>query len=506
MMAGMRASDEPAGPTADSRQASTPYTDALRAYADAGWLRLGVPGHRGRATGAPGFATAFGDAVVDLDISPMIEGIDKGARPTALEQSLALAAEAWGAARTWFLTNGASQGNLVTMLALRQLGSRLVVQRSVHSSVIEGLALSGLDAAFVRPEIDHDLGVAHGITAHRLAESLRLNPGAVAAFATSPNYFGAVSDVRALADIAHEFGVPLVVDEAWGPHFGFHPALPQRALSLGADLVVSSTHKLGGSLTQSAMLHLGLGPYAAVLEPVLERAFRSLQSTSESAVLLASLDLARRRLAVDGAEVIGATIAATQRVRDEIAAGGRFAVADDRFLRSPDVVAVDPLRIVVDTRAGGVSGHRARQLLAQRERIHVELSTDAVAVAIVGPGDVEGLDRLAPAFHSLPRIDDGIGPPLPHPSPGPAAQSVRDAYFAPSELVARDHAVGRIAADSLAAYPPGVPNVLPGEVLTVETVDFLARTAASPTGLVRGAVDSELSVIRVVADDARPRL
>jgi lysine decarboxylase len=482
-----------------STQASTPYADALRAYADAGWLRLGLPGHRGSPAGAPGIAAFLGDTAVGLDISPMIEGIDKGPSPTPFERSLALAAEAWGAARTWFLTNGASQGNLITAVALRQLGSRLVVQRSVHSSVIDGLALSGLEATFVQPEVDHDLGVAHGITAANLADSLRQTPDAVAALVASPNYFGAVSDVRALSDIAHQFDVPLVVDEAWGAHFGFHSGLPPRALSLGADLVVSSTHKLGGSLTQSAMLHLGRGPYAEALEPAIDRAYRSLQSTSESAVLLLSLDVARQRLAVDGEEVIGATIEAIERVRDAIRAEGRFALGDERFLQSPGVVAVDPLRVVIETRVGGIGGYRARQLLAERDRIHVELATDAVVVAIVGAGDVGGLDRLAPALHRLPRLDDEVDPAPQHPAPGPAALPVRDAYFARSELVPRGRAVGRISADSMAAYPPGIPNVLPGEVLTAEIVDFLARTAASPTGLVRGAVDDDLSVIRVVA-------
>jgi lysine decarboxylase len=248
------------------------------------------------------------------------------------------------------------------------------------------------------------------------------------------------------------------------------------------------------------MLHLGHGPFADVLEPAIDRAFRSLQSTSESAVLLLSLDVARRRLAVDGEKVIGATIEATRRIRDAIRAEGRFALADDRFLQSPDVVAIDPLRIVVDTRAGGISGYQARHLLAERDHIHVELSTDAVAVAIIGPGEVDDLDRFVPALHRLPRLDDEAEVPLQHPSPGPTAMLVRDAYFARHESVSRAAAVGRIAADSMAAYPPGVPNVVPGEVLTAEIVDFLARTAATPTGLVRGSVDRELSAIRVVAE------
>jgi lysine decarboxylase len=137
-------------------------------------------------------------------------------------------------------------------------------------------------------------------------------------------------------------------------------------------------------------------------------------------------------------------------------------------------------------------------MLAEREHIHVELATDAVVVAIIGPGEVDDLDRFVPALHRLPRLDAEADAAPQHPTPGPAAMLLRDAYFAPSEFVSRDLAVGRIAADSMAAYPPGIPNVVPGEVLTGEIVEFLARTAASPTGLVRGSVDRDLSVIRVL--------
>jgi len=479
-------------------QAETPYADALRAYHDAGWLRLGVPGHRGNVEGAPGLAADFGASTVSLDISPMIEGIDKGPHPTPLDRSLALAADTWGARRTWFLTNGSSQGNLAICLALRQLGRELVVQRSIHSSVVEGLALSGLHASFVQPEVDRDLGVAHGVTPEALEEELSRSPDAVAAMVVTPTYFGAASDVRALADVAHRFDLPLVVDEAWGAHFGFHPDVPERALAQCADVVVSSIHKLGGSFTQTAVLHVADGPYVDALEPALDRAFRSLQTTSESGLLLSSLDSARRRLAVDGNAVIGSTIDATERIRREIRSEGRFTLADDRFLQSPGVDAIDPLRIVIDTRSGGISGYHARHLLAQRDLIHVELSTEAVIVAIIGPGEVGDLDRFVPALHRLPRMsEDSLRAPE-LPLPGPAAMSVRDAYFAPSEVVPSEAAVGRVSADSIAAYPPGIPNVMPGEVLSTETIEFLRRTAASPTGLIRGSFDATMDRVRVI--------
>ncbi|HUW17274.1 MAG TPA: aminotransferase class V-fold PLP-dependent enzyme, partial [Actinomycetes bacterium] len=260
----------------DLDQTRTPYADALEAYADADWLRLGVPGHQVDRQAQPGLLDYLGERAVALDIPPLTEGIDYGDAPTPLGQSAYLAAQAWGARRTWFLTNGASKGNLVSCLALRGLGTKIVLQRSVHSSVVDGLALAGLDAAFVYPSVDAGLGIAHGVTPTALDVALTENPDAVAAYVVTPSYFGAVADVAGLADVAHRHGLPLVVDEAWGAHFGFHPELPTNALRLGADLVISSTHKLAGSLTQSAMLHLGHGAFADRLEPLLDRAFRSM--------------------------------------------------------------------------------------------------------------------------------------------------------------------------------------------------------------------------------------
>jgi lysine decarboxylase len=457
-----------------------------------------VPGHGGDAVAQPELADLLGEQVLALDVPPLVEGIDQGPSPTPLQRSARLAAEAWGARRTWLLTNGGSKGNLVACLALRHLGEGVVAQRSMHSSAMDGMVLGGLRGHFVAPDVDSELGTAHGLRPESLAAALDEHPDAIAAYVVSPSYFGAVADVGALAEVAHERVIPLVVDEAWGAHFGFHPDLPAGALALGADLVVSSTHKLGGSLTQSALLHLGHGSFAGRLEPLVSRAFRSLQSTSASSLLTMSLDIARSSLAVHGPERIGRSLRAAMTLREGVRAGGRFRELSDRFLASPGVIAVDPLRVVIDTRSGGITGYDARRILFERHQVHTEMATDCVIVAVIGAGAAPDVERALAALHALPDCGAAASLPITLPEPGPPVVSMRDAYFGPAELVPAERAVDRVSADSLAAYPPGIPNLLPGELITPATLDFLRRTATSSFGHVRGALDPQLTHLRVL--------
>ena len=210
-------------------QTEAPYLEALRAYAERAPGRFHVPGHKGGAGADPGLVEAIGRRALAIDIPALTQGIDVGPEPTPFQQAQALAAEAWGARRTWFLINGASQGNHVAFLALRHAGSDVVVQRNAHSSAVDALVLSGMRPTFVAPELDPELRIAHCLTPEALDRALAATPGAVGALAVSPTYFGAVADVRGLAEVAHARGVPLVVDEAWGAHLGFHESLPEAS-------------------------------------------------------------------------------------------------------------------------------------------------------------------------------------------------------------------------------------------------------------------------------------
>ena len=300
---GRRRGEARAGPPGTAEgQAGTPYLEAVAGYVRREPARFHVPGHKGGAGADPEARSTLGDDAFLYDVPQDIEGIDVGPSPTPSERAELLAAEAYGAAQSWFLTNGATQGNHALCLALAR-ERPVVVQRNSHASVVDGLVLSGGRPHFAVPEYDDELGMALCVTPQALAEALDGAPHAGAAFVVSPTYYGASADIAACARVCHERGAALLVDQAWGPHFGFHPSVPRSALALGADAMLTSTHKIAGSLTQSAILHVADSPW--IDRGTLARAVRLVRSTSPSSLLLASLDAARRQLAVDGDQLLG---------------------------------------------------------------------------------------------------------------------------------------------------------------------------------------------------------
>jgi lysine decarboxylase len=509
-----RVSEEPAGPgEVDPGQREAPYLDALAAYARRSPARLHVPGHKGGPGADPQLVEAIGQRAFEMDIPALTHGIDIGREPTPFQRAQELAAEAWGARRAWFLINGASQGNLVAGLALAHAGDRIVVQRNAHSSTIDALILSGMRPTFVAPELDPELQIAHCITPETLDAALEATPGAAGATIVSPTYFGAVADVRGLADVAHAHGVPLVVDEAWGAHMAFHERLPAHALVCGADLVVSSTHKVVGSLTQSAMLHLGVESNGRLDESVVDRGVTLVESTSPSSLLTASLDAQRRYAAWHGRELLEETMRATELTREAVREIEGLDVLDERFVGRPGVFDYDPLRLAIDVRGLDVNGYELATLLRERADVNLELAGENVIVGVFGMGEraLEMGRRLVEALRDV--VDqiaarDGAGSVdgassggafAPPPPWGELVMGPREAFFAPQEVVSVEKAVGRIATESLAAYPPGIPNVLPGERLTAETLDYIHQTLELG-GSLRGASDRRLRTLRVVVE------
>jgi arginine decarboxylase len=489
-----------------NEQPNAPYLEAVVAYAFRGTARYHVPGHKGGPGADPGLRKAIGTDALAADVPQDIHGIDLGTSPTPYERAERLAAEAFGAERSWFLTNGATQGNHALCLALAPLGARIVAQRNSHTSLIDGLVLSGGLPSFVAPEYDAELGIKHGVTPAALEAALAEAPDARAAFVVSPTYYGMAADVRALADVAHGAGVPLVVDQSWGPHFGFHEALPPTALSQGADAMVTSTHKIAGSLTQSAMLHVGNRAHPGRIElgPV-ARAIRLLRSTSPSSLLLASLDSARRQLVLHGEQLLHETLEAIGVARTKLETIDGIALVDASVVGRFGVAGYDPLRIVVDVRGTGRTGYEIADALRRSYDVHLEMPTQATIVLVVGLGEsVAALRRLGGDLEETvkrvarPGTTAAIVGPLTtlH---NEMAVAPRDAFLGEAEVLAVDAAVGRISCEAIASYPPGIPALLPGERLSPETVVYLRELAEGGARL-HGASDPQFRTINVLRE------
>ena len=494
-----------------AEQPTAPYLEAVAAYGLRGSTRFHVPGHKGGAGADPGLRSALGDAALLLDVPQDIEGIDIGPEPTPYQRAERLAAEAYGAERCWFLTNGASQGNHALCLALAGPGTHVLLQRNSHASMIDGLVLSGGLPRFVSPEYDTELGMAHGVTPEALERALSQGGPYAAAFIVSPTYYGMAADVEGCAEVAHAAGVPLVVDCAWGAHFGFHASLPGSPLALGADVMLASTHKIVGSLTQSAMLLVGSSERVDV--GAIARAVRLLRSTSPNALLMASLDAARRQLAVHGQLLLDRTIKAAARAREAIERIPGCAIVGEQWVGRPGIAAWDPLRIVIDVRGTGGTGYQVASALRASYDIHVELATHATVVLVLGIGQpIEPLDRVAHDLAEIvKRIAAGAGDAAAQPEhdvlgrlpaelgPEPAVPP-RDAFLGTSEAVPVQDAIGRISTESIAGYPPGVPTLLPGELVTAEVVAYLQALVTAGARL-HGAADPSFRTLRVLVAD-----
>ncbi|MFM8762527.1 MAG: aminotransferase class I/II-fold pyridoxal phosphate-dependent enzyme [Solirubrobacterales bacterium] len=490
------------GERPDAEQPTAPYLDAVVGMGFRGPARFSVPGHKGGPGADPGLLNALGEDALLLDVPTDMYGVDRGPSPTPFEEAERLAAEAYEARRTWFLTNGASQGNHVLALALAPLGAPVVVQRNSHASLVDGLVLSGGVPTFVAPEYDAERGMAHGVTPASLAEALEATPGARAAFIVSPTYYGVSADVAGCAEVAHAAGVPLVVDQSWGAHFGFHPDLPECALDLGADAVLTSTHKLAGSLTQSAMLHLGESEY--ITEDQIARCVRITRSTSPSAILQMSLDAARRQLAVHGEQLLHETLQAGRAAREKIAAIDGIEVIDGTTEGIPGAAAFDPLRLVLDVRGSGCTGYELADALRRSYDVQVELATQSTVVFVIGLAQSEeSMLRLAGDIEDTVAAIRRPGeqtPPIRAPEGTPErAVTPREAFLGDSERVAVDDAVGRVSCESIAGYPPGIPALLPGERVTAEIVEYLKATLEAG-GRLHGASDPGFATIYVLRE------
>lgn len=476
-----------------------PFVQALRRYAACGALAFHTPGHkqgRGADSALRAFLTPEGLAA---DVSLMDELDDLGAPQTFLKQAQEAAARLYGADGTQFFVNGTTGAIHAMLLAALRPGETVIVPRNAHRSVLGGLILSGAQPYYVLPHYDAALGVALPVSPAAVEAALRACPEAKAVLAVHPTYYGLTAQLRQIARLAHARGALLLADEAHGAHLKFSARLPVQALDAGADMAAQSTHKLLGSLTQTSMLHWR-GPRASTA--AIQSASALVQSTSPNQLLLASLDAARAQMARVGVALVGRAVRLARMVRREINAIEGLDCFGEAALARHGAYALDVTKLTVSVRSLGLSGAQAESFLRQRYGIRAELADPDNVLFLLSYADgprqaealVAALADMAARFGVAPagRVREIVPPGLPQ-----IALPPRAAFFAAAETVDFATAAGRVCAETVMFYPPGIPVLCPGEVVGAAQIEYCRAMQAAGCKVV-GPSDVSLKKIGVV--------
>jgi arginine decarboxylase len=452
--------------------------------AEAGQLiPMGTPGHK-QLQDLVG-AVIAGDA-------PFYGGLDTIKHADHLRMDgESRAARLWGADWCRFSVAGSTHGNQALALAVGEPGQKVIINRTLHRSLLLGLVLAGLQPVWVRPDIDPASGLPAGVAVQTVKDALAAHPDACAVFLGDPTYVGTISDLAGHADAAHQAGVPLIVDAAWAAHLGFHPDLPAHAIAAGADAMVTSAHKALPAYTQGALVLAR----TERLDPArLDRAFEATHTTSPTGSIMASIDAARALLARDGEQLCGRLL------RGVAAARGRLREVPG--LSVLDGPGVEPAKLVALLAGTGAHGNQVESDLIAAG-MAVEMGDRDTIIAIPTIADDE--ERIAKFTETLiASIEQRRGQPR-HPEPAAAwtvqpetVLAPRDAFFAANETVPAETAIGRVSAELIAPYPPGIPVLAPGELITAEAVAAL-REVAADGGRIAYAADPTLASFQVIA-------
>ena len=453
------------------RQRDAPLVAAVDRFFERPDATFTTPGHKRAAW--------LTDPLLDLDL-PLASGADDAQLShDYLGAAERLAAQLWSADFCRFSVNGSTHGNEAFALAVGAPGDRVAVSRNLHKSLFAGLILAGLEPVWLHPEIDPDTGLSVGL---RVAEVQRaLEQGVRAVMLVEPSYVGVISDLDAIVVRAHDAGVPVIVDQAWGSHLGLHPELPRGAMRAGADGMIISAHKTLAAFTQSAIL-LARGELLDFER--LNAAFELLNTTSPSAAIAASIDRARWIMATDGDELLARTLELARRFRRELSDVEGLHVLDERVTQEFESAAdFDALKLVLVLAGTGAIGFDIENDLLEAG-VRVELADRDVIVPLLTIGDDDAsVDRLIAALRSsLQRRRSDPRPVSPSTvwSVRPELRlTPREAFFAPRERVGAEQAIGRVSAETAAPYPPGIPALAPGELVTAELLDRLRAEAAA---------------------------
>ena len=480
---------------------SAPLAEAVLAYAGLGVLPMHTPGHKGGRGAHAMLRRFFTEEGMRADVSLSAELDDLHAPTGCIRAAEELAAEAYGADAAYFMVNGTTGAIQTMLMAALTPGETILVPRNVHRSIVGAMILTDVRPVYMQPEIDTRLGIAMGVSAAAVERAVRRHPEARAALLVYPTYYGVATELGRIADILHAHDMLLFVDGAHGAHFAFSEELPPSAMAAGADLSAESTHKLLGSLTQTSML---LARGGLVSTERIRAASGIVQSTSPNELLLASLDLARAQMAEEGRVCLAEAIRAAEELRRSINEIEGLWAFGAEYMGADGMAALDPLKITVQVTGLGLSGFAAEEEL-RRRNVACELADARNVLLLLSYADgareterlfavLRGLaEEHAPMCTSRGAAAFLVPPPIPE-----TALAPRDAYFARSEHVDVGTAEGRIAAETIVFYPPGIPVLAPGDVIDGAALAYLRAMKAVGARVV-GAADALLGTLTVIA-------
>ncbi|MEH2376513.1 aminotransferase class I/II-fold pyridoxal phosphate-dependent enzyme [Nostoc sp.] len=486
-------------------QNKTPLLDALKANAARPHAPFYTPGHKqGKGISQP-LADLLGKAVFRADLTELADLDNLFAPQGVIEEAQQLAAEAFGASQTWFLVNGSTCGIEAAILATCGTGDKIILPRNVHSSEIAGLILSGAIPIFLNPEYDPVLDIAHSITPNAVESALQQHPDAKAVLTVYPTYYGVCGDLSAIASITHQYNIPLLVDEAHGAHFAFHPQLlPTPALAAGADLTVQSIHKVLGAMTQASMLHVQGN---RIDGDRISKALQLVQSTSPSYLLLASLDAARQQMALHGKMLMSRTLQLADEARTRISQIPGLSVLEMPSLgESLGFVALDKTRLTITVSGLGLTGFEAEEILDEKFAVTAEFASLQHLTLIISLGNTPAdIEQLVQGFTTLAKeyrrtnltLNNNIWQNIVRKLSHPLHFSPREAFFAVSETLPLAQTSDRICAEIVCPYPPGIPVLMPGEVITKPILDYLQHIQAMG-GFISGCNDPSFKTLKVL--------
>ena len=478
-------------------QTSAPIQEALERMKRARLVPFDVPGHK-RGRGNPELAAFLGSACLDVDVNSM-KMLDNLCHPVSvIRDAERLAAEAFRAAHAFFMVSGTTGSVQAMVLSAVGRGDKIIMPRNVHRSAINALILCGAIPIYVNPGIDDVLGIALGMRVEDIAAAIARHPDAKAVFVNNPTYYGICSDLRAITELAHAHGMKVLVDEAHGTHLYFSDRLPVAAMDAGADMAAISMHKSGGSLTQSSLLLCSDSMPLGYVHQIINIT----QTTSASYLLLASLDISRRNLALRGREVVDKIIDLVAYARDEINAIGDYYAYGRELIDGAAVFDFDTTKLSIFTRPTGLAGIEVYDILRDDYDIQTEFGDIANLLAYVSVGDrPKDIERLVAALAEIRRNyrkDPSKTLKMEYIDPvvvcGP-----QDAFYAEKESLPIAKSCGRVCSEFVMCYPPGIPILAPGEQITEEILTYI-RYAKKKGCQITGPEDMSIQYLNVMTE------